>query len=450
MPLFDHGIRVLLPLAAVAVVLSTLPLFAAEPDELGKSRAAFHSALLEVDINLQNEQKALRSNYLDALTRLENERRAAGDSAGVTAVQNEKERIAAGDPLADQSESHPAEAIRAVYLKSLRDIQNRRLKERSAKRQIYRGLLENLATTLKEAGRVADLPAVEREIETLAALVDASELPVSDRSGNRNGADSVERLIPLPEEWPPIQDEPFSKTSWPESMTVPAGSYRLRDAIGIGGHRKGTLIRFSKGSEFSHAKGKFHVWGGRLVAEDCRFSGVPFRADHTGSVYFVACRFKDCTIREEGNWWGSGNYDSKWSFENCVIEGSLHSGMFNVNYLGLCMTRCSLSRVELPGVWYRDGEPASLRNNKWLTVKNCRFEKCKVPLSFLSITTDCAFIDCRFEDDEAEQKFSKPFEVTFYSQDSINTIRKAPEIITLTERPISELKAPCGAMLADE
>jgi len=430
---------------------SLLSAFADAPEELTTHRSSFHKALLEIDIKLQTEQKALLASYLEALTRLEQEHKAEGDSSAIAAIQQEKARATGPGPQADQAEGdpelNPAHALRAVYLSSLRDIRSQRVEARSATRDIYQGLLDKMAQNFTEAGRSDDVLSVQTELAELASLTDVDvKVTVADTPDSN----LVERLIELPEEMPPVDDDPFAKTSWPESMTIPAGDYRLRDAIGIGGHRKGTLIRFARGSEFSHAKGKFHVWGGRLIAEACSFSGIPFRADHTGSMYFVDSRFRDCTIREQGNWWGSGNYDSKWSFENCMIEGSLHQGSFNVNYLGLCMTRCSLSRVELPGVWYREREPASLRENKWLTVKNCRFEKCKVPLSFLSITTDCAFIDCRFEDDDSEQKFTKPFEVTFYTQDCTNTIRDASELITLIEKPLTELTVPYGSILSGE
>ena len=485
-----HGIRSLRPLprrlivAALAVVAVAVAVVACpslcradDPGELINHRTAFNRALLEIDIASQASLKSLRSNYLDALTRLEKQREAAGDSTGVAAIQREKALIAAGDSPGDQDQNRDqdpatadhAQPLRAVYLKSLQDIRAERLQQRMAKRDIYQGLLETLLAESIKAGRLEHVLATKAEIASLATLADSSPETATastaegspaaaagdgdgdgDGGTGKNTATSVERLIALPTEWPPPVDDPFAKTKWEESMTVPAGSYRLRDSIGIGGHRKSTLVYFEKGSEFSYAEGKFHLWGGRVVAEQCRFSGVPFRADHTGSMYFVDCRFKDCNIREQGNWWGSGNYDSKWYFENCVIEGSLHNGMFNVHYLGLCMTRCSLSRVELPGVWYREGEPAGLRENKWLTVSHCRFEKCKVPLSFLSITSDCAFIDCRFEDDVKEQTFSKPFEVTFYTQGCTNTIRNAPEIITLIEKPLSGLNVPYGSILAEE
>ena len=85
-----------------------------------------------------------------------------------------------------------------------------------------------------------------------------------------------------------------------------------------------------------------------------------------------------------------------------------------------------------------------------MTVQNCRFENCKVPLSFLLITENCVFTDCRLEDGNAEKnEIKEPIEVIYYASGTTNAIHKRPETVTLIEKPPSALIEPVGSILSE-
>lgn len=429
----------------LAWLLSNLAVVDTVADDLEDHRKAFQSKLLDIDGAAQTELKTLRGNYVEALSRLEKTHQEARDLRGMHAIQKEKEQVEAGDEPEGAEVPDELLAMREVFRDSKAKIDGDRLAKRSEVTGIYKNLLEQNLSALTQAGKLEEALAVREEIEQLSENPQVREEP--EAPAEENG---IVSLFAFPEERPPVVADPFAETRWKESMTVPPGEYRLRNAIGIGEHGKGTRIFLSSGGNYTRQEGKFHVWGGRLYGEDCRFKDIPFRADHSGGMSFRNCRFNDCNIREEGTWYGNGNYDSKWYFENCRVEGSLHNGGFNVHYLGLCMTRCTLERIELPSIWYRKSEPVARRKDKWLTIDKCVFEKCKVPMSFLLVTTDCVFIDCRFEDDTSQNEIKEPIEVIYYASDCTNAIREAPDAVTMTERPLADLKIPVGSILPTE
>lgn len=435
--------------SSIFIILLILFLPAAQSGEISELleyRKAFQAALFEVDVLTQEEAKRLKEQYKEALKRQEKELQEKGDLKGILSLRAEIDTLATEAIPAARPDPDPAAQFREVYLDSLKEIEAGRIEKRKEKAATYETLLAKLVLSLTMAGRVDDALAVQTEIDSLPTIVETSSTGVNG-SGNPS---EIVRIIQPPKEWPAVATNPFENTPWKESLTVGPGIYRLRNSISIGGHGKGTLVHLAPGGEYSRSEGKFHVWGGRLWAEGCSFREIPFRADHTGGVLFIDCYLSDCTVREDGPWYGKGNYDSIWSFENCRIDGSMVSGGININYFGICMTRCSLSRVELPPIWYRESEPVSRRDDKWLTIEQCRFEKCKVPITFLIATKNCVFIDCRFEDEDREQAFKEPIESVFYTSNSTNAIRKAPATVTLTEKPASALTLPVGSILPEK
>jgi len=102
--------------------------------------------------------------------------------------------------------------------------------------------------------------------------------------------------------------------------------------------------------------------------------------------------------------------------------------------------------VELPTIKFK-GEPAARRKDQWLRVNRCHFRGCRVPLSFLMVTNDCLFTDCKFEDDRgAEPEYKSPFTVTFYTQGCTDSIRKKPDVVTLKNLSYTKLQTPVGKL----
>lgn len=212
--------------------------------------------------------------------------------------------------------------------------------ERDGKLAIYRKILKEDVVTMTKAGNVDGAIALQNETDSLSSA--AALVPIV--KGRESGFAEIERIIPFPEERPKVVNDPFAESRWNTSMVIARGKYRLRNSVSMRDHGKGLNIFMAPGGDYSRSEGEIHVLGGLIISEGCRFYQMLLRAVHTGGMYFADCYLKDSTIGEKGTLYGNGNYDSVWYFENCNISGSLHSGMFNINYLGLCMTRCSLDR----------------------------------------------------------------------------------------------------------
>ena len=91
------------------------------------------------------------------------------------------------------------------------------------------------------------------------------------------------------------------------------------------------------------------------------------------------------------------------------------------------------------------GPPRSRKKDAWLTVNACRFENCRVPLSFLLITTDCLFVNCRFEDDKNPPPMEKELQVTYYTTACTDMFNKTPDPVKLIENSATKLTVPVGA-----
>ncbi len=302
-----------------------------------------------------------------------------------------------------------------------------------------------------------DFPLGEDEIKTLKQKTGwQMPSPTSPESPKAMGNiepqvfTGITRLIqpPRPEDYTSTTiHDPYATTRWPTSVDYSSG-YKLRADTFFGKHGKNQLFYLGKRNWFTHSKGRFQLHGGKIFAEDCRFDNIPFAADHSGSCYFVDCIFNGCTIKEHGRWHHKWRlYDSKWYFENCRFTNKFNNGNFDMNRLGLCATRCTFDQVELPSYWYHGKEPADRRLDQWMTISLCRFQNCTVPLSFLLLTSQCVFTNCEFVDDAKPNEFKKPLKLTYYAENIQNRISDLPTGITLSERPLIELKKAVGSTL---
>lgn len=286
---------------------------------------------------------------------------------------------------------------------------------------------------------------LELALDLQAEIKELDKVAFAKGEGAVPDTDGI-RLVAVPTTRPAILENPLEESKWGDTLSFPKGRFEFEKWRGFGKHGgRGTLYMSPKGIYSSESRMGIHVWGGRLVAEDCQFLGMRLKADHTGSMYFIGCEFSGSTIREEGTWYGYGNYDARFYFENCKIEKRLTSGPdVNIYYMGLCMSRCEVSDVELPPIKYK-GEPADRRKDQWLRVNRCHFKDCRVPLSFLMITNECLFNDCRFVDDfGAERDYKTPFTVTYYARGCSNEIHKKPDVVTLKELPDTKRVTPVG------
>ncbi|HEY2572907.1 MAG TPA: hypothetical protein VGH65_02520, partial [Verrucomicrobiaceae bacterium] len=68
-----------------------------------------------------------------------------------------------------------------------------------------------------------------------------------------------------------------------------------------------------------------------------------------------------------------------------------------------------------------------------------RFEKCRIPLSFLLITDSCSFVECTFVQDAPTLGLTKPLVVTLYQDKCVSQMKDTPENVLINQRPLKDL-----------
>ncbi|MFT5471666.1 MAG: hypothetical protein ACI8UO_006803 [Verrucomicrobiales bacterium] len=104
---------------------------------------------------------------------------------------------------------------------------------------------------------------------------------------------------------------------------------------------------------------------------------------------------------------GGGTY-VKWSLTNCAIYG-IGFHQLEKNQMGLQLDRCSFYLVDFPAMKF--GDPLVEAQDEWHQIKNCRFVRCRVPLSLLIATEACVFENCEFFGPYKEFKTKQPIQI---------------------------------------
>ncbi len=253
-------------------------------------------------------------------------------------------------------------------------------------------------------------------------------------------------LIDVPTEEPPVAEKPFGSKEWMESMTIPVGRHRFREAVSIGdrGKHKRPLILIPAGSSWSGSgSGKTFISFGRMVARKSSFEKFRFESDHACESYFLQSQFDDCLFHRGGIWWG-GLHPAKFYFENCLFSKGFMGPRMKVEDYGIRADRCVFVGVKFGEVKYEKHQPAKFVNERWFKFVNCRFVRCSLPSSVLLQTLDCVFEECTFVDDSesmAEVDEFTPMEVSLYARNCRNRISKLPAELKLIEKPADEVPA---------
>lgn len=406
-----------------------------------KIKTAFEISLATIELESDHKLGGLRDRYTAALKKLEIKIQKSGELKRVVAVRNEIKAIEENGKPDQKVTLKEVQDLREIYLNAWRKLETERGASRREKVETYRTHLQGFVKALTMEGEL------ELALDLQTKIKELDQVALEKADGAAPDTDGI-RLISVPKTRPAILKAPLAESKWGETLSFPEGRFEFEDWRTFGKHgKKGTLYLSAKGIYSSESSKGIHVWGGHLIAEDCQFRGMRLKADHTGAMFFIGCEFTNSTVREQGAWYGYGNYDAKFYFENCKIADRLTSGDdLNIYHMGLCMSRCEVSDVELPPIKYK-GEPADRRKDKWLRVNRCHFMDCTVPLSFLMITNECLFTDCRFVDDHgAERDYKNPFTVTYYTRGGSKEIRKKPDVVTLKELPAAKLLTPVGAL----
>lgn len=158
--------------------------------------------------------------------------------------------------------------------------------------------------------------------------------------------------------------------------------------------------RDGKPTPFIHVKpnttvknAEFYVDGGTLILNNARFCEVDVLV--TLGNWFVASNsaFENTAFQKGGGWF-TAKWSSNWKLTNCLVFGSSFVKMKTTDY-GFHLENCSFFHVDFPIAEYRD-DPSVESQHARRTVKNCRFVKCRVPVSLLIATENCVFEDCTF------------------------------------------------------
>lgn len=434
-----------LALASYGPLLSQdTPAKAAEESdpEVSAFRAKYDTALASQQEATNKEKATLISQYTAFLSKLETKFQAAGNLDRVLIVREEREKVTADGSVTSHKDPD-LDRSRESYLSRSDEIRRHAEGKGKELQTAYLTRLQAMETDFTKAGKISAAVAARQERERVIAAT-AAVAPAPQAAAIPGGAGASSGI---PDESPPLSGEenPFKAPLITKSFTVAPGKHRLRERVELKKPEKGEqgpTVVFPSGSDVAGAaEGFLFIAGGsQIIGRDSRFADLPVRGDLGGKGFFSGCTIRNCTFGKGGGWFG-GIHASRWHFEKCTIERSFMPKL-NVGHEGLRLLQCKVDGVDLPSVIFEKEEVSERRLTDWLQVRQTRFEKCKIPLSFLLITDSCTFVQCTFVDDENPPTLDKPLSVTIYEKDS--TWRAKSQIVNMTveKRPLEDLKTP--------
>lgn len=404
------------------------------------TRNSYKIAQERIAQETSSQHQTLVQSYARALDKLEEELQTAGNLDGILRVRQEKKSVLdSGHPA--KLQDPVIEARRQVFLTAKAEINAKRQTAEAALDTAYVEHLSTLEVNLTKLGKIDEALATRAEKERVASHLAASASSSPKTSEPRNNSTGGETIAIPTLTPPPASENPFKSDLWSRSMTVPSGRYRLRSKLLVkraAQQAEHPLILLEKGTILSASEeGSILVEHGQIVAHGAQLLDLSLRCDLSARMYFKDSTLQGCTIGKGGGWFAAP-FASRWYFENCVVERSLMSEPLDVELVGIHMFNSVVRNVTLPNVVFRNNSPLKMRQEKWLSVRNTRFEKCKVPVSFLLIAEGCAFVDCTYVDDDKLLAVDGPVSVTIYEDKSVSKI-KSPGNIQLIQKPLSAM-----------
>lgn len=388
----------------------------------------------------------LAQKYAAALGNLEKTLAASGELDPIVHLREEQESVkSTGEPTAHDDK--PLVELRTKYLKSRDGID---AVTKAARAQVSEGMVKKIReqeAALTKAGKVEEALNLRKEGEQLVLQLSGnsagdsvafSDDPRATSANTQNPLEAIE----LPKETPPVVENPFAiKGDWLTSMTVPTLKQRIREPIYLGDRNKNIWIDVvvSPHSIWSGAdRGKVELHYANFIATKSRFENLEMSGDDRCHFYFTNCAFTNCDFPKIGWWRGT----MKHYLEDCYIKGN-RSGVSSVENNAIRAQNCVFEDVEFPTIRYVKRQPADFVNEKWLKVVNCRFVKCKIPLSYLLITRDCVFENCVILEDidrGDDVDITKPIEIDMYVSNTQIRVNKIPAAVKLNQKKYGELK----------
>ncbi len=395
---------------------------------LAALQSSYQTARLDASVPFSKELKTLVDGYRAALERLQDTLQAEGALEELLEVRGDLASLqTGGQPGTAETKNARLTKLRGIFTESRQSIVARQAAAMQQVSMTYKSALEALVPELTKAGKVED--AVKAKAMAAAIKVDDGGAEVAgagrpgngfnddDTSGGIPGAGEIpvkvtsraeQRLAEVPEiEAPPVGDDIFSNSDWPLLVAIPKGDFKIEGKVEIK-KETGRVLAIAEGSTF-RGKGKTPYWNvgnslttGKLL----KFQDINFSGNLGSKLYFEQCTFKDMLLGKGGGWFG-GAFMSRWQFRNCAIEGSF-SDVWGSRHTGVQMLGCRIERVKFPSIEYHnEDEPSAIALNDEMMILESYFYQCEIPVSVLSLTEDCVFVDCRFVDDPEPLTFAE-------------------------------------------
>jgi hypothetical protein len=255
--------------------------------------------------------------------------------------------------------------------------------------------LELVKIELTKAGNLVDAQAVLAEMNSLRAGASTSVPPPKVVVTEAKGTGPTPRLVDTRVHEIPVL--PSGKMGG--EVKLEPGAYRLREKLvgGDGGLPKENALRrvtvtIPEGSSFEGES--IYLDEGKVIVDGSRFRKMELTADLGGWWQAKRTLFDEVVFGKAGGWFSG--YSAKFEFENCVIRKSHFRNCTKPN-IGLQIRNSTFIDCELEPIQFKDDADAGREaNDLWRTVENCLFVDCVIPQSFLYITKNCVFQNCRF------------------------------------------------------
>jgi len=378
-------------------------------------QSAYEKARIDASVPFAGELKKLVEGYGTALERLQLTLQIEGALEAVLEVRAELKNLQTnGQPGTTEAKNDRLVKLRGIFSDSKQSIVERQAAAVQEVAATYKTALEALVPELTKIGKLEEA----LKAKALAATIGAEgpdaenagrpEMGINSGSGvdGEPGAGDIpikvtaraeRRLTEVPEiEAPLVGADIFAQPDWPLLVMIPEGNYEV-DGVAKYKSEKGRMLVLSEGSTF-RGGGEKTVWNvanSITTGKSLWFENFIFQGNLGSRIYLEQCSFKDMHMGKGGGWFG-GRFMSRWQFRSCAIEGSFIDS-WGTRHTGVQMLGCRIERVKFPALEYQnEDEPSEIALNDEMMILDSYFYQCEIPVSVLSLTEDCAFVDCRF------------------------------------------------------
>lgn len=340
----------------------------------------------------------LKTQYLKGLERLEAGYTSKGELEGVLATKKEVDLVSKTGKTTDVGSIPDLAKAQSIYIKARDEIAADMLPklERWLSKQLSE--VKEIQAQLTQDNRIDDATILLKETNRIQRMLsDPSTIPtvlgITFLKSEAEPAVVVSNLEMDP-------GSPFTEPIWTEDRKIGPGAVE-------GGGKEIKLISEEEKGEGPDVEivpgttltnGKFFCERGTLEVERALFKDGRFVTGLHGHFSAEDSLFERTSLTKGGGWFVS-LWTAKFEIDNCVFQDKFFEKWSTVN-VGLKMKSSTLFSVQLPSLDYRKEGGEQIGTDNFL-VRDCRFVDCEVPVTFLVMTKDCVFENCKFIDDSS-------------------------------------------------